>query len=86
MSRTLQEAAYQTVIDDDDDADDTIQFTNPVRQPFLSRGIRVPTIEVGCLSFTQMFQEYLEAYPLESQTKALESIIDMADSLDVYLN
>ena len=86
MSRTSQDAAYQTAIDDDYDSDDTIQFTNPVRQPFLSRSIRVLTTEVGCLSFTQMFQEYLEAYQLKSQTKSLESITEMADRLNIYLN
>ena len=43
---------------DDDDLDDTIQFGNPVTQPFLSRSVRVPT---------QMFQGYLHEYPPPSQ-------------------
>ena len=55
-SRASQD--YQTAIDDDEQ-DDTIQFSNPVTQPFLSRSVRVPITEVGCLSFTQMLQDYL---------------------------
>ena len=50
-SRALQEDNYQTAIDDEEQ-DATIQFSNPVTQPFLSRSIRVPITEVGCLSFT----------------------------------
>ena len=60
-SRALQDDNYGTTIDDDEQ-DDTIQFCNPVTQPFLSRSIRVPITEVGCLSFTQMLQDYLQAY------------------------
>ena len=41
---------YQTAIDDNEQ-DDTIQFDNPVSQPFLSKSVRVPITEVGCLSF-----------------------------------
>ena len=62
MSKASQDDNYHTSIDDDD-LDDTIQFSNPVTQPFLSRSVRVPTTEVGCLSFTQMFQGYLHEYP-----------------------
>ena len=57
-SRALQNDNYQTAIDDDKQ-DNTIQFGNPVTQPFLSRSVRVPITEVGCLSFTQMLQDYL---------------------------
>ena len=46
MSRALQEDNYQTAIDDDEQ-DNTIQFGNPVTQPFLSRSVRVPITEVG---------------------------------------
>ena len=46
-------------------------FGNPVTQPFLSRSVRVPTTEVGCLSFTQMFQEYSHEYPSLSQADSL---------------
>ena len=53
-SKILHEDNYCTVIDDDD-SNDMIQFSNPVTQPFLSRSIRIPTTEVGCLIFTQMF-------------------------------
>ena len=53
-SKAFQDDNYCTAIGDDD-LDDTVQFGNPVTQPFLSRSVRVPTIEVGCLSFTQMF-------------------------------
>ena len=63
MSKASQEDNYCTAIDDDDH-DDTIQFGNPLTQLFLSRSIRVPITEVGCLSFTQMFQDYLHTYPL----------------------
>ena len=52
-SRASQCDNYQTAIDDEKQ-DDTIQFGNPVTQPFLSRSVRVPITEVGCLSFTQM--------------------------------
>ena len=57
-SRALQDDNCQTAIDDDEQ-DDTIQFSNLVTQPFLSRSVRVPITEVGCLSFTQMLQDYL---------------------------
>ena len=57
-SRVSQDDNYQTAIDDDEQ-DDTIQFGNLVTQPFPSRSVRVPIIEVGCLSFTQMLQDYL---------------------------
>ena len=65
-SRALQEDNYPTAIDDDDQ-DDTIQFGNPVTQLFLSRSVRVPITEVGCLSFTQMLQDYLHTYPPPTQ-------------------
>ena len=68
-SKASQHDNYHTVIDDDD-LDDTVQFGNPVTQPFLSRRVRVPTAEVGCLSFTQMFQDYLHEYPPPSQADA----------------
>ena len=71
---------------DDDDLDDTIQFGNPVTQPFLSRSVRIPTTEVGCLSFTQMFQGYLHEYPPPSQADAYSQIHKMAQRLDMYLN
>ena len=76
---------YHTAIGDDD-LDDTVQFGNPVTQPFLSRSVRVPTTEVGCLSLTQMFQDYLHEYPPLSQADALLQIQEMAQRLDVYLN
>ena len=47
MSKASQEDNYCTAIDDDNH-DDTVQFGNPVTQPFLSRSIRVPITEVGC--------------------------------------
>ena len=56
--RALQDDNYQTAIDNDEQ-DDTIQFGNPVTEPFPSRSIRVPITEVCCLSFTQMLQDYL---------------------------
>ena len=59
--KTSQDDNYCTAIGDDD-LDDTVQFGNPVTQPILSRSVRVPTTEVGCLSFTQMFQDYLHEY------------------------
>ena len=59
--RALQGDNYQTAIDDDDQ-DDTVQFGNPVTQPFLSRSIRVPITEVGCLSFMQMLHRLLKFY------------------------
>ena len=57
-SRVSQDDNYQSAIDDNEQ-DSTIQFGNPVTQPFLSRSVRVPITEVGCLSFTQMLQDYL---------------------------
>ena len=68
MSKTSQDDNYHTAIDDDD-LDDMFQFGNPVTQPFWSRSIRIPTTEVGCLSFTQMFQGYLHEYPPPSQAE-----------------
>ena len=84
-SRASQDDNYQTAIDDDEQ-DDTIQFSNPVTQPFLSRSVRVPIIGVGCLSFTQMLQDYLRAYPPLSHADAYLQIQQMAQLLDVYLS
>ena len=84
MSRASQDDSYCTAIDDDD-LDNTVQFGNPVTQPVLSRSVRVPTTEVGCLSFTQMFQDYLQEYPSLSQVYAFLQIQEMAQRLDVYL-
>ena len=82
ISRTSKDDNYQTAVDEDEQ-DDMIQFGNPVTQPFLSRSVRVPIIEVGCLSFTQMLQDYLRAYP--SHANAYLQIQQMAQWLDVYL-
>ena len=82
---TRLEDNYHTAIDDDEQ-DDTIQFGNPITQPFLSRSVRVPITEVGCLRFTQMLQDYLHAYPPPSQTDAYSQIQGMAQQLDMYLN
>ena len=71
---------------DEDEQDDTIQFGNPVTQPLLSRSVRVPITEVGCLSFTQMLQDYLRAYPPPSHADAYLQIQHMAKWLDVYLS
>ena len=51
ISRTSQDDNYQTAIDEDEQ-EDTIQLCNPVTQPFLSRSVRVPIIEVGCCKIT----------------------------------
>ena len=85
MSKASQDDSYCTA-SDDDDLDDTIQFGNPVTQPFLSRSIRIPTTEVGCLIFTQMCQGYLHEYPPPSQADAYSQIQEMAQRLDMYLN
>ena len=84
MSKASQDDNYHTTIDDD--LDDTIQFNNTVTQPFLSRSVRVPTTEVGCLSFTQMFQGYLHEYPPPSQADTYLQIQEMVQRLDMYLN
>ena len=84
-SRASQDDNYHTAIDDDN-LEDTVQFANPVTQPSLSRSVRVPMTEVGCLSFTQMFQDYLQEYPSPSQADAFLQIEEMAQRLDVYLN
>ena len=68
-SKASQDDKYHPAIDDDN-LDNTVQFGNPVTHPFLSRIVRVPTTEVGCLSFTQMFHDYLHEYPQPSQTDA----------------
>ena len=44
-----------------------VQFGNLVTQPFKKCQ---SIIEVGCLSFTQMLQEYLRAYPPPSHANA----------------
>ena len=46
ISRASQDDNYQMAIDEDEQCD-MIQFGNPVTQPFLSRSVRVPVIEVG---------------------------------------
>ena len=85
ISRASQDDNYQTAIEKDEQ-DDTVQFGNPVTQPFLSRSVRVPIIEVGCLSFTQMLQDYLKAYPKPAHADAYLQIQQMAQWLDVYLS
>ena len=62
------------------------QYSNPVTQPFLSRSIRVPITEVGCLSFTQILQDYLHAYQPPSQADTYSQIQGMAQWLDMYVN
>ena len=84
-SRASQDDNYQTAIDDDEQ-DDTIQSGHLVTQPFLSKSVRVPTIEVGCFSFTQILQDYLRAYPPQSHADAYLQIQQMAQWLDVYLS
>ena len=81
----MQEDNYRTAIDDDEQ-DDTIQFGNPVTQPFLSRSIRVPITEVGCLSLMQILQDYLHAYSPPTQADAYSQIQGMAQWSDVYLS
>ena len=85
ISKASQEDNYHTAINDDEQ-DDTIQFGNLATQPFLSRSIRVPITEVGCISFTQMLQDYLQAYPPPSQEDAYSQIQGMAQWLDMYLS
>ena len=85
ISRASQDINYQTAIDENKQ-DNMIQFSNLVTQPFLSRNIRVPTTEVGCLSFTQMLQDYFRAYPPPSNADAYSQIQQMAQWLDVYLS
>ena len=85
MLRASQDNNYCTAINDDEQ-DDTIQFSNLVTQPFLSRSVRVAIIEVGCLSFTQMLQDYLRVYPPPSHADAYLQIQQIAQWLDVYLS
>ena len=63
-----------------------IQFGNPITQTFLSRSVRVPITEVGCLSFTQILQDYLHAYLPPSQADTYYQIQGMAQWLNMYLN
>ena len=81
----MQEDNYRTAIDNEEQ-DDTLQFGNPITQPFLSRSIRVPITEVGCLSFTQMLQDYLHAYLPPLQADAYSQIQRMAQWSDMYIN
>ena len=84
-TQALKEDNYCTAMDDNEQ-DDTIQFCNPVMQPFLPRSIRVPITEVGCLSFMQMLQDYLQAYLPPSQADTYSQIQGMAQWLDMYLS
>ena len=84
-SRASQDDNYQTDIDDDEQ-DDTIQFGNLVTLPFMSRSVRVPITQGGCLSFTQMLQDYLRAYLPPSHADVYSQIQQMAQCLDVYLS
>ena len=84
ISKTSQDDNYQAAIDEDEQ-NDTIQFGNLVTQPFLLRSVRVPIIKVGFLSYTQMLQDYLRAYPPPSHANAYLQIQQMAQWLDVYL-
>ena len=82
-SKALQEDNYHATIDDNQQ-DDTIQFANPITQLFLSRSVRVPITEVGCLSFMQMLQDYIHAYLPPSQADAYSQI--QGQWLDMYLS
>ena len=84
-SKASQEDNYHTTINDDKQ-DATIQLGNPVPQPFLSRSVRVPITHVGCLSFMQMLQDYLHAYPPPTQADTYSQIQGMAQQLDMYLS
>ena len=84
-SKVSQHDKYCTPIAHND-LDDTVQFGNLVTEPFLSRSVRIPTTEVGHLSFAQMFQDYSHAYPQPSQADAHSQIKDMAKRVDLYLN
>ena len=84
-SQASQDNNYQNA-KDDDKQDNKIQFCSLVTQPFLSGSVRGPKKEVGCLSFTQMLQEYLRAYPPPSHANAYLQIQQMAKWLDVYLS
>ena len=84
-SRASQDDNYQTAINNDEQ-DDTIQFGNLVTQPFLSRSVRVPITEVGCLSFTQMLQDYLRADLPPSHADAYSQIQQIAQCLNVYMS
>ena len=84
-SKASQDDNYRTAIGDDG-LDNTVQFGNPVTQPFLPKSVRVPTTEVGCLSFIQMFQDYLQEYLSPSQADAFLQIQEMVQRLDMYLN
>ena len=85
ISKALQEDNYHTAIDNDKQ-DNTIQFGKPVMQPFLSRSIRVLITEVGCLNFTQMLQDYLQAYLPPSQADTYLQIQGMAQQFNMYLS
>ena len=50
---------------------------------FCQEALEYPPTEVGCLSFTQMFQDYLHEYP---PYPAYSQIHKMAQRLDMYLN
>ena len=84
-SKASQEDNYCTAINDDEQ-DNTIQFGNPVTQPFLSRSSRVPFTEVDCLSFMQILQDYLHAYLPPSQADVFSQIQGMVQWLDMYLS
>ena len=81
-SQTSQNEQYNTAIDD---TDDTVQLGYPICEPFLSHHIKIPTINVGCISFTKHFQEYLQEYPPPSQALAHHRVEQMANKLDIFL-
>ena len=80
---------------DKDEQDNTIQFGNPVTQPFLSRSARVPIIKVGCLlvsfytNVTRIFNVYLGKYPaqyINCMTSDSEFVAFINHTIQLVLN
>ena len=63
----------------------TIQLEKPVTELFLTDDVITPNEKVGCIFVTIHLQQFLEEYPLSSDTQAFLDIYHVLSLLDMYL-
>ena len=61
-SQDSQDEHYCTAIDASGNHN-TIDVGQPIKEPFISAKVRIPTEKVGCHLVTKKLQNYLDRYP-----------------------